>query len=212
MLLLVAEFILIFILLPILIWATWEPGALVIIPLYMAAGIALWWLVVKKKISLKQIWVGDSRDNDYRIYQAIFYRFIAVVVLCLLVVYVFFPEKLFEFPMQHPLLWLMVIILYPVFSVLPQEILYRTFFFNRYDLLFKSRLKMVLVNAFVFMHMHLVFESYFVLLATFIGGYFFASTFFRTMSLKLVFLEHSLYGFVIFTVGLVELFFLAFKF
>lgn len=208
---LLIEFIFIFILLPVLVWKNWIPTTWALVLIYVVAGFSLWWLVVKKSMSLKQIWIGESTRLDYNFKKVFILRFIFVVTACSLLVYLYYPDKLFDFPLQHTMIWILLLVLYPVISVLPQEVLYRTFFFNRYEKLFKSSFIMILVCALAFMFMHLVFKNYIVLLATFIGGYFFADTFFRTRSLKLVLIEHCLYGYVVFTIGLGEFFLLEFS-
>jgi len=123
-----------------------------------------------------------------------------------LVVYVFYPEKLFILPIENPVIWLLIIFVYPPLSVIPQEFLYRSFFFARYSALFPGKHAMVIASTLFFVFMHIVFSNVIVILATLIGGYFFADTYSRTRSLRIVCFEHSLYGYVIFTFGLGEFF------
>ena len=114
-------------------------------------------------------------------------------------------EKLFIVVKTNPVLWLMVSILYSVVSVYPQEFLYRSFFFSRYEVLLKNPYLLIAVNALVFSFAHIVFKNLFVLAITLIGGVIFAITFFRTRSLLLTSLEHALYGSWLFTVGMGEM-------
>jgi hypothetical protein len=58
--------------------------------------------------------------------------FIPGAVLVGLGVAWFFPDKLFSLIQQRPVLWAMIMCLYPLFSVYPQEIVWRAFFFHRY--------------------------------------------------------------------------------
>ena len=102
-------------------------------------------------------------------------------------------------------MWLMVSILYSVVSVYPQEFLYRSFFFSRYEVLLKHPYLLIAVNALVFSFAHILFKNLFVLAITLIGGVIFAITFFRTRSLLLTSLEHALYGSWLFTVGMGEM-------
>ena len=46
------------------------------------------------------------------------------------------PELFLEFPRQRPDTYLRIMLLYPLMSVLVQELVYRTFFFHRYGVLF----------------------------------------------------------------------------
>jgi len=96
-------------------------------------------------------------------------------------------------------------ILYSLFSVYPQELIYRTFFFQRYEGLFKSEVLFILVNAALFSLAHLFFRNALVMLLTFLGGILFALTFKKTKSTLLVSIEHSIYGCWLFTVGMGEM-------
>ncbi|MFD2292318.1 type II CAAX prenyl endopeptidase Rce1 family protein [Mariniflexile gromovii] len=109
---------------------------------------------------------------------------------------------LFELLINKPLLWVLLLFIYSVFSVYPQELLYRTFFFNRYKNYFKSESLFLFVNAICFSLSHLFFKNSLVLLMTFIGGLLFALTFNKTKSTLLVSIEHAIYGSWLFTVGM----------
>ncbi|ANW94875.1 hypothetical protein AXE80_00565 [Wenyingzhuangia fucanilytica] len=101
-----------------------------------------------------------------------------------------------------PILWIEMIFVYTLFSVIPQEYIYRVFYFYRYKHFFKSSWKFNLVNALVFSLGHLMFNSPLVMLITFIGGYFFAHTYQKTKSMLWVSVEHIIYGGWLFTVGM----------
>lgn len=112
------------------------------------------------------------------------------------------PERLFSFVMERPGLWAMVILLYPVLSVVPQEIIFRLFFFERYKGIFTTRTAMILASGLTFGLAHLIFLNWIAPLLCAIGGLLFAYTYSRKRSLALVSLEHALYGDFIFTIGL----------
>jgi len=115
------------------------------------------------------------------------------------------PEALFIVPRTNMLLFIGILFVYSVFSVWPQEIIYRTFFFERYDILFKSRSLLIFVNAVVFSLAHLFFRNTLVLVLTFLGGLIFGMTYVRFRSTTLVTIEHALYGNWLFTVGMGEM-------
>jgi len=117
------------------------------------------------------------------------------------------PEALFDLPTRHTKLWLVVMVAYPVISVVPQEIIYRAFFCHRYRPLFGHGARMVLANAAAFALAHIVFGNPIAVLLTFAGGWLFARTFLATKSLPCVAVLHALYGAAIFTVGLGHYFF-----
>lgn len=108
----------------------------------------------------------------------------------------------FALPQRQPILWLAVVLLYPALSALPQELIFRVFFFHRYRDLFPGRTTLPLVSAGVFALAHLVLDNPLALLLSLAGGLLFAYTYARTGSLALVALEHGLWGDWLFTVGL----------
>ncbi|PAU95342.1 CPBP family intramembrane metalloprotease [Aliifodinibius salipaludis] len=117
------------------------------------------------------------------------------------------PVNLLAFPIEDPWIWMLVMVLYPVFSALPQEIIYRTFFFHRYKDFFYFKNSDVLFSALAFSFLHLVYGNWMAIGLSFGGGILFGMTYKRTQSLFWVTVEHILYGWLIFTLGLGEYFF-----
>ena len=112
------------------------------------------------------------------------------------------PKSLFSVLINKPLVWLLILFIYAVFSVYPQELIYRTFFFKRYRNFFKNEKVLIFINAAVFSLGHLFFRNMLVVVLTFLGGILFAFTFNKTKSTLLVSIEHGLYGCWLFTVGI----------
>lgn len=127
-----------------------------------------------------------------------------ILVMATTTTFVFFTEAdaLFFVPLNHPGLFVIIILVYTFLSVWPQEIIYRTFFFERYESLFRSKMVLIFVNAIVFSLAHLFFRNTLVLVLTFIGGLIFGATFVKYRSTTLVSIEHALYGNWLFTVGM----------
>jgi hypothetical protein len=126
----------------------------------------------------------------------------------------YFPGGYLRFPTVAYDLWLRIMILYPLISVATQEIIYRVFFFHRYAALFAHPAVTILLNATLFAFAHgLLFGArhgpfhWEPTLISFCGGLIFAYRFYRTRSFWAVALEHSLYGDLIFTIGLGRFFF-----
>jgi hypothetical protein len=118
------------------------------------------------------------------------------------------PTWLFEFPRNRPELWLTVMLAYPIVSVATQEIVYRTFFFHRYGPLFGGRTGILIaLNGVLFGFAHIVVGQPFAIIATIFGGFLFAARYAETRSFWAVFLEHTLWGAFIFTIGLGRYFF-----
>ena len=97
--------------------------------------------------------------------------------------------------------------IYPVLSVWPQEMVYRTFIFRRYQPFF-DKISFPILSAAAFGFVHILFLNPVAILLTAGGGYMFARTYEKSRSLALVCFEHALYGCLIFTIGLGRFFFL----
>ncbi|MEC9374538.1 MAG: CPBP family intramembrane glutamic endopeptidase [Planctomycetota bacterium] len=111
-------------------------------------------------------------------------------------------DLLLRLPLERTGLWLVIMCLYPLLSVYPQEILYRTFMFHRYEEVFRGRWLMIGASAAAFGFMHIVFENALAVILTTIGGLIFARTYDKTRSTFVVSVEHALFGDFIFTIGL----------
>ncbi|MDR3450801.1 MAG: CPBP family intramembrane metalloprotease [Alphaproteobacteria bacterium] len=111
------------------------------------------------------------------------------------------PVRLFDFPVNRPGFWLLVMLLYPLLSALPQEVLFRVFFFRRYGPLFGEK-ALPWISAAIFGFIHIVFHNWVSPPLSFICGLFIAFAYARHKSLKLAALEHAIYGDMVFTVGL----------
>jgi uncharacterized protein len=118
------------------------------------------------------------------------------------IVYVVMPERFMEMPLSRPQLWIVIMIFYPLFSVYPQEIIFRVFMFERYRDLFPTRWAMIGASAVAFGYGHIIFESAISVLLTLLGGILFAKTYYESRSTLMVSIEHALYGCFVFTVGL----------
>ena len=126
----------------------------------------------------------------------------AIVAPCLIgLLWAIKPELLLALPLKQTRLWLLIMIAYPLVSVLPQELIYRVFFFERYRPIFGQGLAMTAASAAMFGWGHIVFHNWLAVLLTLPGGWLFATTFRRTGSLRVVAIEHALYGCAIFTIG-----------
>jgi len=112
------------------------------------------------------------------------------------------PSLLLTVPTEQPWFWFLMVLIYSFLSVFPQELVYRTFFFDRYRDLFRNDYHLILVNAALFSLCHIILRSPLVLVLTFMGGVFFAFTYLDTKSTVLVSVEHALYGSWLFTVGM----------
>lgn len=112
------------------------------------------------------------------------------------------PEWLFKLPAEKTMIWLALLLFYPLFSAWPQEIIFRTFLFHRYKKVFKSKELRVVISATVFALAHLIFANWIAVAGSFVAGLVFAFTYMQSRSTLLVAIEHSLWGLWLFTAGL----------
>jgi membrane protease YdiL (CAAX protease family) len=133
----------------------------------------------------------------------------ALVVFALMTAWVWLtsPRALFYFPRRVPHIWIIVMCGYPLVSALPQEFIYRTFFFHRYRPVFGSGWPLVVASAVLFSFLHIIYDNVPALVLTLVAGLAFAWTYARTHSLALVSIEHALYGCAAYTLGLGHFFY-----
>nr|WP_246495387.1 CPBP family intramembrane glutamic endopeptidase [Ameyamaea chiangmaiensis] len=139
--------------------------------------------------------------------RAIGLRFAVLAPLIAFVTWWFWPATFLILPRQHPRFWLLIMVLYPVLSVWPQEMLYRAFLFTRYRPLLRRSGALIAASAVAFGFAHVIFLNPVAVVMTLLGGLLFAIDYDRHRSLRLTCLEHSLYGCLIFTLGLGRFFY-----
>jgi len=131
-----------------------------------------------------------------------FFHLLIIIAVTIIFVWLTDKSQLFNVMLSNSKLWLFILFFYSLFSVYPQELIYRTFFFQRYQSLFKNEWLFIIVNAALFSLAHIFFRNTLVMFLTFIGGILFALTFKKTKSTLLVSIEHAIYGCWLFTVGM----------
>lgn len=196
-----------FVLAPAVLWARVAAGhSIPVVPLLVALGsLASLYLIWRAPSQLRQALTAPWRRGEL--------ARVAMQVLAggaLLTAYVLLahPERFLAFPIERTWTWLVFLGAYPLLSVLPQELLFRAFFFHRYSALLPGTTATILASAVAFGLAHLFYGNWLSVGLATLGGLCCAWTFARTGSLALVVLEHSLYGVLLFTLGLGRLFYL----
>jgi membrane protease YdiL (CAAX protease family) len=198
---LILELITIFIGLPTLIYY-WSPHPL--LPLLWLLAIVCGTLLINDKtFNRSSLWVL----NPVVPYKTLLLQAIVVFIISALIIYLIEPLLLFSLIKTNPLLWVLVMIFYPLLSVYPQELIYRSFYFHRYDNLIKNHSLAILLNAILFGYMHIIFHNWVAVILTFFGGLFFANLYVRSRSILFVSIVHAVYGSMIFTLGLGQYFY-----
>ncbi len=168
--------------------------------LYSATAICALFLFLDRSFDRSQLWNKASLRAGLPGVLSLWA--VGVVVLSLLIKFLA-PHLWLAFPREKPLVWAGVMVLYPVLSVYAQNIIYRAFMFHRYkDVFGHSGWNMVWASAAAFCVAHVIFHNWLALTLTAIAGLVIAITYDRHRSVMLATIEHSLYGGVIFTIGL----------
>ncbi len=150
--------------------------------------------------SWRSLWHG--KPWPWRQKKQALLRFVAATAAIVILTTIIAPWRLFSFPLQRPGLWVIVMILYPILSALPQELVLRSFFFRRYAKLFPAARAMIAANAIIFALIHVIFHNWVSPLLCLIGGAMFALSYTQHRSLKWAMVEHAAYGCMVFTCGI----------
>jgi hypothetical protein len=176
---LIAELILLFIALP--LGFRYSSVRLPALPvLWVVVGYGFWQLMRDPHFDRARLWNAGQMSSRLGLILTIF---IAAALVIWLAVRRFAPSIEFGFVRQHPALWALVMVAYPIVSVYPQGILYRAF-------------------SAAFSFLHIIFRNSLAIILTFLGGLLFAASYAETGSLAVSSFEHALYGCWLFTVGL----------
>jgi hypothetical protein len=117
------------------------------------------------------------------------------------------PAAFLAMPSRSPGLWLAGLLLYPLLSAWPQEVVFRLYFFHRYQPLFGGTTWQVAATEVAFGFLHAVYPSLLAAILSLPAGVLLALTYRRTRTMGPVWLEHSIYGLLLFTIGLGEYFY-----
>lgn len=198
---LILETLMLYILPPLLVVTGWLPKVAIMPLLWAVFLYTLAVLYRSGNIDILRFHIDRSQ------LKTVLLRFLFLAVLMAFFVIVFYPEMLFSLPKERPALWLAILVLYPLFSALTQEIIFRAFFLYRFEGLMHSRLFMLLCNGLLFAYIHSVFGNTLAVVFSFIGGVLFMSTYLKTRSVAMSTIEHALYGNLVFTLGIGRFFY-----
>lgn len=191
------ELFIIFVLIPISFVFNYAPI------LKLTIGVLGFTYIIYVLFKVEKIKLQIEKNINWRAFwKSTILKLLIIAIITSLFVWFTDAKSLFIVVLNKPKLWIVILLFYSLFSVYPQEILYRTFFFKRYKNLFKNENLFILINALLFSLAHLFFKNTLVLILTFFGGILFAITFKKTKSTLLVSIEHSIYGCWLFTVGM----------
>ena len=98
-----------------------------------------------------------------------------------------------ELDLEKYYLTSVLLLFYLLFSVIPQEIIFRFLFFYKYKDYF-NKIEILLLNSLVFSFCHLIYFDIYILLFSFFGNLLFTFNYMKNKSLLVVIVEHFLLG------------------
>ncbi|HEX4068004.1 MAG TPA: CPBP family intramembrane glutamic endopeptidase [Acidobacteriaceae bacterium] len=212
--LLAAEFLFLFITLPLLLFFHWDTAVPPLPALWIVAVYCLIILLRDPTFDRHQLWNAAAFRKQLPQMLGLFLAGTAVIAA---LVHAYAPNLFLILPRTHTRAWLIVLALYTTISVYPQSLIYRAFLFHRYRPLLPSNprpldprtrsLILILVSGATFALVHILFHNWIAVALTFPGGILFARRYDDTRSLALSSFEHALYGCFLFTIGLGQFFY-----
>lgn len=204
---LLVEFLLLFVGLPLVLFSGVVPWVTPLDALWVAAGYCLLMLLRDPTFDRGQLWRSGPLRRQLPQMLALFA--LAVVVITVMV-HQYAPQLLLSLVRKYPGSFALVMLTYPFASVYPQALVYRAYTFHRYERLVqpgpKAEWILILVSAATFSFVHILFHNWIAIALTFPGGIIFARRYMESRSLCVSCVEHTLYGWLLFTIGLGQYF------
>ena len=154
--LLTLEFITLFILIPLALFIFGTRWA-IYLTLWGAGLYAFVMLRREPDFSWRRLWHGNDWTRNGKCWA--FLRFLFVGILLTLVTYYTLPDKFMRFPLDRFPLWCAVMVLYPLLSIVPQELCFRSFYFMRYNGIVSERWSGVAINGLLFGFSHIILNN-----------------------------------------------------
>ncbi len=189
-----------FILLPVIFLVGLQQfGPYLLVVLAVVSGVCVWLLFTGQTFRRVRLWHWQAGKPHL---QASLKLFVPWALATGAVVYWWLPELFLQWPTEQTSLWLLTLLLYPLVSVIPQEIIYRTFFFHRYKSILPSHTQRLGVSTLLFGFAHAIYGNWLAVVLSGVGGAIFGVRYLQSRSTAVVVIEHSLWGCFLFTIGL----------
>jgi len=191
------ELVILFITLPVLMKYELIPLPRILTLLIVFVGVLF--ISIKYKYLDKNWYKLPKLDHKY--WQKMGIIYIGSFIFFIAYIYFFLDQKPFVIIRERPILMIVISIFYPLVSAFPQEVIYRTFYFERYkDILNTNQL--LISNMIVFSFLHVIYNNLPAIILTFLSGLIFTYNYHRRRSLMLITIEHSILGLIVFITGM----------
>tara|TARA_X000001036_G_scaffold7571_2_gene6780 strand:+ start:2768 stop:3433 length:666 start_codon:yes stop_codon:yes gene_type:complete len=168
-------------------------------------GAALYCFVIYRycmfpKGGWKEIWNWSAVNKETM--KPLLMKWVLASLGMIVFIYFYDPDRMFYIVYNRPEMIPFLLVAYPLISALPQEFIFCSFFFNRYEKFFGRAAKMIWASAIIFAYAHILYINPVAPTLSLVGGLIFAHNYAKHRSLALVSIEHGLYGNVLFIIGL----------
>ena len=150
-----------------------------------------------KKEDLKKILLSKN-ENDYK---KLIFRDLSLFMFLILFLDLLGEVKLIFFDLKNFHYLILLSLIYLIFSVIPQEIIFRYYFFTRYENVFKNKYILIITNSLIFSIFHVIYLDIKIIFITFIGSILLSSNYVQSKSLILVILQHFFFAQILLTLG-----------
>ncbi len=150
-----------------------------------------------KKEDLKKIPLSKN-VNDYK---KLIFRDLGLFMFLILFLDLLGEVKLIFFDLKNFHYLILLSLFYLIFSVIPQEIIFRYYFFTRYENVFKNKCILIITNSLAFSIFHVIYLDIKIIFITFIGSLLLSSNYVQFKSLILVILQHFFFAQILLTLG-----------
>lgn len=194
---LTVEFVTLFLLAPVAM-AVFAPPNLLFPALFAVTAVGVILLASTPGFMWRTLTSGAGRIN----WRLIAGMALATVMAGTAIMQVLHPESFLLFRRNLNLM-LMIALLYPFLSALPQELVFRPLFFARYAPILPQHTGVcVVLNAAIFALAHLMYWSWIVAGLTFFGGLIFAYSYRVRQNFAEALVAHSVAGVILFALGM----------
>ena len=194
------EYFSLFWLIPVLLYVFREQTAPLIIPFIVLVAL-LCSCILWRDEKLQKQW-QRAKNMKRKHLRPLWQTFAILGLLIAAFTYIYTPDTFLDFPLNHTISWLAIIVVYPLLSVIPQEVIFRIYFFHRFKNLFASKLSCAWLSSISFGFAHLIYGNWIAVVFSFFGGLIFSYRFIQTKSIAVVMIEHTMWGLFLFTIGL----------
>jgi membrane protease YdiL (CAAX protease family) len=182
------------------LFVAFNPWKIPLFLILLTAGIGVFLLLRYDKTFYNTLFI-NWKEGKTIIRQGLIIFFISTGVMIALI-YLIDPDKAFYLIRYRWWFLIIISIFYPIFSVIPQSLIYRALFFHRYDKLFSNPYLKIVISAVFFSFAHILYKNWLVLLLAFVAGLIFSWHYYKSKSIAMNVIEHSLYGVCLFGSGL----------